>query len=154
MEKVSRNVAEVTRYNDVLEDLPTRQTYMSTERHRKISAEVLPDRFGIEIECARSTLRATVQRGTRSAILPISRQYRADRQHTVKRLNGKFATDTILEKSMSLQGKVVSQMYSHKCGFNASYQITKANSEHVGYILNDLVSDYGAPEHFTYDGAP
>ena len=77
--KVPRNVAEVTRYNDVLEDLPTRQTYMSTERHIKISAEVLPERFGIEIECARSTLRATVQRGTRSAILPMSRQYRADR---------------------------------------------------------------------------
>ena len=44
-------------------------------------------------------------------------------------------------------------MYSHKCGFNASYPIPRSNSEHVGYILNDFISDYGAPENLTYDGA-
>ena len=82
-----------------------------------------------------------VQIGTRSDILTISRRYMADRQHTVKQLNGKFATDTIWAKSMSLQGNVASQMYSHKCGFNASYPIPSANSEHIGYSLNDLISD-------------
>ena len=153
LEKVSRNVVEVTRYDDVLEDFPTSQTYMSTERHRKISAEVLADRFGIGIERARATLRATVQRGTWSAIPPISRQYRAYRQHTVKRLNGKFATDMIREKSMFLRGKLASRMYRHKCRFNVSYPIPRANSEHVGYILNDFVSDYGAHDHLTYNGA-
>ena len=88
-----------------------------------------------------------------SYILPISRKYRADRQHIVKRLHGKFATDTIWEESMLLRGNVASQMYSHKCGFNASYPIPRANVELIGYSLNDFVSDYGAPEHFTYDGA-
>ena len=44
-------------------------------------------------------------------------------------------------------------MYSHKCGFNASYPIPRANSEHVSYSLNNFVSDYRAPEHLTYDGA-
>ena len=44
-------------------------------------------------------------------------------------------------------------MYSHKYGFNASYLIPRANSEHVGYSLNDLVNDYRAPAHLTYDGA-
>ena len=153
MAKVPRNVTEVTRYNDVLEDLPTRQTHTSTERHRKISAEVLADRFGIVIQRTRATLRETVQRGTRSAILTIRRRYSTDRQHTVKRLNRKSATDKIWAKSMLLQGNLESQMYSHKCGFNVSYPIPRANSEHVGYSLNYFVSDYGAPEHLTYDGA-
>ena len=42
---VPRYVAEVSRYDDSLEDLPTRQVYTSTERHIKMSAEVLADRF-------------------------------------------------------------------------------------------------------------
>ena len=54
---------------------------------------------------------------------------------------------------MSMRGNVASQMYIHKCGFNASYPIPRANSEHIGYSLNDFVSDYGATDHLTYDGA-
>ena len=76
-EMVPRYIAEVIRYDDSLEDIPTRQTYISTERHIKMSAEVLADRFGIGLERARQTLRATMQRGTRSALFPISRRYRA-----------------------------------------------------------------------------
>ena len=51
-----------------------------------MSAEVLADRFGIGLERARQTLKATTQRGTRSALLPISRRYRADRHFGVKRI--------------------------------------------------------------------
>ena len=40
-------ISEVSRYDDTLEDLPTRQTYTSSERHAKVSAEVLADRFAI-----------------------------------------------------------------------------------------------------------
>ena len=95
MAKVPIKVAEVKRYKNVLEDFPTRQTYTPTELNRKISSEVLVERFGIGIEHARTTLGATVKRVTRSAILPISRRYMADRQHTVKRFNGKFTMNTI-----------------------------------------------------------
>ena len=42
---VPRYGAEVARYDETLEDLSTRQMYTSTERHRKMSAEVLADRF-------------------------------------------------------------------------------------------------------------
>ena len=41
--KVPRNVAEVNQYDDVLEDLSIRQTYTSTKRHSRISAEVLAE---------------------------------------------------------------------------------------------------------------
>ena len=150
---IPRYVAEVSKYDDSLEDLPTRQTYTSTERHIKMSAEVLADRFGIGLERARQTLRATTQRGTRSALLPISRRYRADIQFDMKRLKGKFATDTIWAKSKTLRGNVASQIYSHKCGFNTAYHLESANGENVGYSLSDFVSDYGAPDRLTFDGA-
>ena len=141
------------RYYDLLEDIPTRQTYTSTERHVKMLDEVLADRFGIGLERARQTLKAITQRGTRSALLPISRRYQDDRQFGVRRLNGKFATDTIWAKRKTLRRNVSSQIYSHKCGFNAVYHLESANGENVGYSLSKFVSDYGAPEHLTLDEA-
>ena len=118
--KVPRNITEVSQYDDVLEDLPIRQTYTSTKRYSAISAEMLADQFDIGIERAKATLRATVHIGTRSSILPISKRYRADMQHTAKKINGRFATYTIWAKSLSLRGNVAIPIYSHKCGFNAS----------------------------------
>ena len=47
---VPRYIAEVARYDDSLVDIPTRQTYTSTESHVKMSDEVLADRFGIGLE--------------------------------------------------------------------------------------------------------
>ena len=44
---------------------------------------------------ASATLRTTMQQGTRSAILPISRRHRADQYFNVPRLQGKFATDIL-----------------------------------------------------------
>ena len=48
---------------------------------------------------------------------------------------------------------MASQIYSHKCDFNASNPISRVNNDTVGYSLNDFVSAYGAPEHLKYDGA-
>ena len=120
---VPRYMEEVTRYDDSLEGIPTRQTYKYTERHMKMSADVLADRFGIGLERARQTLKATTQRGPRSALLPISRRYRSDRKFGVRQLNGKFATDTIWDKSKNLRRNVASQIYSHKCGLDAAYYL-------------------------------
>ena len=91
--------------------------------------------FGIGLEIARQTLKVTTQRGPRSALLPISRRYRADRQFGVRQLNRKFATDTIRAKSKTLMRNVASQIYSHKCGFNAVYHLESVNGENVGYSL-------------------
>jgi hypothetical protein len=149
-----RAIAEVSRYDQTLEDLPTRQSYTSHERHAKISAEVLADRFGIGIERARTTLKVTLQRGTRSALLPLSRRYIADRQYGVKRLNGKFATDTMWSKHRSIRSNIATQIFSHKCGFSKPYHLDKADNENVGYALRSFISDFGAPEYLKYDGAP
>ena len=41
--KIPRTIYKTTRFDDALEDIPTRQTYSLTDRHSKISAEVLSD---------------------------------------------------------------------------------------------------------------
>ena len=146
-------ISEVSWYDESLEDLTTRQTYTSTERHIKPSTEVLADHFAIGLHRAKETLKATLQRGTRSAILPISRRYRADRQYGIKRLNGKFATDTLWAKTRSLRGYIAAQIYSHKNGFCKAYPIDRADNERIGYSLSTFVNEFGAPNHLTYDGA-
>lgn len=54
------------------DDIPARRTFTSHERHRKIDAITLSDMWGIGIKQAEVTLQSTTQRGTRSAILPLS----------------------------------------------------------------------------------
>ena len=135
------------------EDIPSRRTFVSTERHVKVSAELLADRFGIGPKRAQRTLRVTTQRGVRSAILPIGRRYRADRVFGVKRLTGKFATDTAYGKFKSLRGNVGCQIYSHKCGFKVAYPMMKVDGNHVGDTLTQFIGDFGVPAQLTFDGA-
>jgi hypothetical protein len=71
----------------------------------------------------------------------------------VKRLNGKFATDTLWSTVRSLNANIATQVYTHKCGFNAPYHLSRANGEQVGYSLSNFIHEYGAPEHLTFDGA-
>jgi len=134
-------------------DAPARRTFVSDERHTKVSAELIAERFGIGPIRAQRTLRVTTQRGIRSAILPISRRYRADRIFGIKRLNGKFATDTAYGKLRSLRSNVGSQLYSHKCGFKVAYPVQRVDGNHVGDTLTQFISDFGVPEHLTFDGA-
>jgi len=70
-----------------------------------------------------------------------------------KRLNTKFSTDTLYFKKRSLTGNIGCQIFSHKSGFNVVYHIPKSNDEYIGNALKDFISDYGAPDRLTMDGA-
>ena len=135
------------------DDIPARRTFVSDERHAKVSTELIAEPFHIGPLRAQRTLRVTTQRGVRSAVLPIARRYQADRAFEVKRLRGKFATDTAYGKVRSLRSNVGCQLYSHKCGFKVAYPIQKVDGDHVGDTLPQFISDFGAPEHLTFDGA-
>ena len=140
-------------YDVETDDVPRIRTYVSHERHNKISADKIAEVLCIGPEKAAQMLRVTRQRGTRSAILPIGRRYRADRMYDVRRLEGKFSTDTLYGKVQSLRGYKASQIYSHKCGFKVAYHLSRVNNNQVGQSLSDFIFDYGAPNHLTYDGA-
>ncbi|CAJ1965439.1 unnamed protein product [Cylindrotheca closterium] len=134
-------------------DVPVRPSIVSTERHTKATAENLSERLGIGLHRARATLRSTLQRGTRSAILPLARRYRADRMFLRPRLKGKFSTDTAYFNHKSIRGNIASQIYFHKSGFYSCHHLSKVDDKQVGPTLKKFIADYGIPEHLTMDGA-
>ena len=89
-----RLLAEV-KVQDVLQDVPERRTFVSKERHPQVSPEELSDRWCIGLQQAKNTIKITTQKGVRSAILPLSRRYRADRVFERPLLRGDFYTDTM-----------------------------------------------------------
>ena len=134
-------------------DIPARKTFVSNECHRKITSDLLSEMWHIGPKRAQATLDATTQNGSRSAILPLSRRYRSDRMYNVKRLRGRFATDTIYVDAKSLMGNTCAQVYTHKIGFAVSYPLPIAKGNEVGQTLSHFIHDYGAPEHVTFNGA-
>jgi hypothetical protein len=58
-----------------------------------------------------------------------------------------------MAKHDHFRGNIGSQVYFHKCGFKVSYPIQKIDGNHVGDTLTQFISDYGVPEHLTFDGA-
>jgi hypothetical protein len=84
-------------------DVEPRKIFRSNERHSMISSAQLSERWAIGLNQAKQTIRVTTQRGTRSAILPLSRRYRTDRMYHQKKLRGpKFYTDTLFGRCKSL----------------------------------------------------
>ena len=146
-------ISQTTQFYDALEDLPTKHTYSSTERHTNISAEVLADRFRIGIKWSNATLTENLHRGTISSILLISSRYRVDRQNGVKRLKVTYPTNTLWGKIKSLKRNSVTQVYIHQCGFTTVYRIHKTNNNNIGNGICAFISEYGVPEHLTYAGA-
>ena len=103
--------------NDIL--LPS--VFQSSKRHTDVSPEDLSERWFISIKTAKETLKRTTQRFLRSALLPLSRRYRADRMFEMKRLTGKWSTDTIDGRTKSLDGNRYAQIFANKQYFAKIY---------------------------------
>jgi hypothetical protein len=93
----ARSIAEVRVQGDSahLDDVPLRRTFVSNERHLQVTAEEISERWRIGLTQARDTIKVTTENGTRSAILPLSRRYRADRVFERPLMRGQFYTDTM-----------------------------------------------------------
>ena len=102
-------------------DIPEMRTLVPHSRHLKASMELISDLWCIGIKKATVTLDATTKRGTRSDILPLYRRYRAGRVYSLKRLNARFATDTLFLDIKSLNKNVCAQVFSNKVGFSETY---------------------------------
>ena len=140
--------------NSVTDELvPSQRSFVSNKRHTKLNAQQLAEFWGIGPRRAHDTIKVTTQRGTRSAILPISRRYRADKMFNTKRLESKFSTDTMYPELKSLNQNTCAQVYSTKFGFNACYPMPNAQGDTIGNTLKDFVSDFGVPSFLTFDGA-
>ena len=145
-----RRLSESTSLQD---DIPTRRTFISSKRHPKITAEDLSERWMIGLNQVRATILATTQRGIRSAILPLSRRYRADRILNLRRLEDHFATDTFFADTLSKTQSKCAQVFSTKAGFTAVYPMRNASGAAIAQALSDFIHAYGIPARLTFDGA-
>lgn len=71
----------------------------------------------------------------------------------MKRLNGKWATDTIYADCKSLHGFIYAQIYTNKNGFMAVYPMKRLTGDEIGQTLRDFANEYGVPDYMTHDGA-
>ena len=87
----------VTNNNNIskMTDFKELRTFKSSSRHSNVSPEDLSERWFISISQAANTLKSTTINLLRSAVLPLSRRYRADRMFRRKLLDGQWSIDTL-----------------------------------------------------------
>ena len=89
--------------------------------HPVVLAESIDDRLYVGMNNAKQTYKVTTQKGIRSALLPLSRIYRADRHFTRPTLKGKWCTEWMFGRTKSLDGNVEAQAFANKEYFCTSY---------------------------------
>ena len=134
-------------------NIPERRTFVSHSRHLKASVELTSDLWCIGVNKEKSTLEATTQQGTGSALLPLRRRYQADRVYNLNRINGRFAIDTLFSDINSLNKTVCAQLFGLKVGLSATYPIQAASGDTIGQSYKDFCHDYCVPNHLTFYGA-
>ena len=147
----SRLMAEVRVGGDDMIDVPLPRTFASDKRHTGVSAEDLSERWFIGLTQARDTIKATTQNCKRSAELPLSRRYRADRVFEKPLLRGDFYTDTMDGRCKSLNGNKYAQVMANKDFFAVAYPMS--NKSGAGDALRQFINEYGRPEKLTFDGS-
>jgi len=133
-------------------DQPTPNTFASGSRKTDISAASLAERWCIGLETAKKTLKNTTQRMLRSALLPLSRRYKADRIFRLPRLGGEWFTDTVFVPVKSSDGNICGQLFANERYFATFYPMdSKAKA---GNALRTFCREFGIPESLRSDQAP
>ena len=120
--------------------------------HAKITVEELAQKFRISLDTALATLKATTQRGLRSAVHPLTRRYRTGLLHGMeeRRLPGKWYTDTFFSRYKSIRGNTCAQLFTNTTFISVHPMATKADA---GHSLNEFTDDVGIPTSLVFDGA-
>lgn len=151
VQTISKVMISDVRTNEVLSDVPLRRTFVSNERHTSVTAAELSERWCIGLAQATNTIQITTQQGIRSATLPLSRRYKADRVFERPLLRGQFSTDTVDGRCKSMDGNRYAQVFATKDLFVAVYPMESKSM--AGEGLRQFIHDYGRPEHLTFDGS-
>ena len=148
-----RLLATVTVEGDepIVPDVPIPKTFATTKRHSAVLAEELSERWFIGVAQAHETIKVTTQNVTRSAVLPLSRRYRADRVFEKPLLRGEFYTDTMDGRCKSINGNRYAQVFANKDFFATAFPL-HSKSE-AGDALRQFINEYGRPEKLTFDGS-
>ena len=134
-----------------VQDVPARRTFQSKERHSSVTPEDLSERWSISLHQAKETLKRTTQKIIRSAVLPLSRRYKADRMFHLKRLDGDWSTDTLVARVTSKDKNKYGQVFANKAYFAAIYPMDSKGK--AGEALKCFCTEFGVPERLTFDGS-
>jgi hypothetical protein len=135
----------------VVRDLPITPTFQTEERRSKVTPEQLADHWIIGLDTARQTLKCTTHCFRRSALLPLSRRYKADRMYQVPRLQGEWYTDTVEGRCKSRDGNKYGQIFANEAYFAVFYPMDSKSK--AGDALHTFCREYGAPEKLRFDGS-
>ena len=67
--------------------------------------------YPISPKCAKAKITSTTQNLIRSVIMPLSRRYCYDLMYNLKRIQGRFATNTLFADMKSLHATTCCQVY-------------------------------------------
>ena len=126
-------------------------TFQSKGRHSSVSPQDLSKRWFIGLKKAKDTIKNTTQRILRSALLPLSRRYRAGRMYERPQIRGTVYTDTMDGQYKSLDGNKYAQVFVTDFHFSAVYPMESKGL--AGDALKQFIADVGVPDKIICDGS-
>ena len=128
----------------IRQDIPSARTFQSRECHSGITPVDISEWWYVGLSQANTTLNATTQRLVHSALLPLSRQYRADHMYEQPCICGTIYTDTMGGWHKSLDGNKYAQVFANDSFFAVSSPMDKKSS--AGQALKQFIMDFGIPD--------
>jgi Reverse transcriptase (RNA-dependent DNA polymerase) len=122
------------------------------ERRSAITPPILSRRWGIGLEAAKRTLRATTQAGVRNVLAPTERKLRQRTDHLkFPTLRGRTYTDTMFSNLPSIRGYKAAQVFTNGSGFDHFYPIESKGDANDGLL--EYVKEVAIPQILVSDGS-
>lgn len=139
-----------TKEQDRVNDAQPKLFGTSKKRSAEIDPNQLARSWDISLEKARQTLRVTTQNFTRSAMLPLSRRYRADRFYERPAFRATLYTDTVDAHVKSIEGNKYGQLFTTREWFADIYPMSHKHK--AGKGLSSFINEYGVSSLIVSDG--
>jgi hypothetical protein len=146
-----RGMPSKRKVREVLTDVQSPPNFTTESRRADITPQALSDKWMIGLEQAKLTLKSTTQRYLRSALLPLSRRYKADRIFHHPRLQGEWFTDTVFSPVKSKDGNSCGQIFANGSYFATFYPMDSKSK--AGDALRVFCKEFGVPDTLRHDGA-
>ena len=106
-----------------IQDVTSHRIFTSKEKHLDVKPSDLRERWQIGLGAPNKTLKATIQRILRLAIIPISRGYRSNHMFERPHIKGTIFTYTTTERYKYLDSNRYAQVFPNDYFLSASYPI-------------------------------
>ena len=112
-ENTTKQVSFADEQVGTMKDVSISRTLLSENINSSTASEDLSERWGLSISQAALTIKATTQKLTGSAIMPLERRYRADWMFDVCRIHWTMSTDTMDARCQLIHNKKYCQVFGN-----------------------------------------